>query len=48
MQQVSQPGKEQVREWLQQRRASPLPPPNLEQIRRELGWALPKQPSAPA
>lgn len=45
MQQVSQPSKEQIREWLMQRQAVPAPLPNREQIRRELGWTLPKQPS---
>lgn len=42
MEQVNRPGKERVREWLMRRLANPAPPPNLEQIRRELGWSLVK------
>jgi hypothetical protein len=37
----SQPDKEKIREWLKSRRDRPEPLPNIEQIRRELGWKLP-------
>ncbi len=34
------PSKEEVRVWMQQRRSEKTPPPNIEQVRRELGWQL--------
>jgi len=40
MNKLDQPSKGQVREWLMQRRAKHDPPPDGEQIRRELGWRL--------
>lgn len=40
MDQIKQPSKESVRQWLQTRLAERLPPPDLQQIRRELGWDL--------
>lgn len=40
MDQIKQPSKESVRQWMQTRRAERLPPPDLKQIRRELGWDL--------
>lgn len=36
----NQPNKEIVREWLQRRVANPAPLPEMNQIRRELGWTL--------
>lgn len=37
---VVRPTKEQVRRWLDERRLSSLPPPPLQEIRRQLGWQL--------
>lgn len=34
------PTKEQVRQWQEQNRRERRPPPDAEQIRRELGWYL--------
>jgi hypothetical protein len=34
------PAKEQVREWLREGIAQHRPPPDLHEIRRQLGWAL--------
>jgi hypothetical protein len=34
------PTKEQVREYMQQRQAEHKPPPDMKQIRRQLGWEL--------
>jgi hypothetical protein len=34
------PTKEEVRRYMQQRQAEHLPPPDLQQIRRQLGWEL--------
>lgn len=34
------PTKEQVRSWLNNELARHRPPPDMEQIRRELGWGL--------
>lgn len=36
----NQPTKELVRNWLQQRRTSSYPPPDIDQIRRQLGWTF--------
>lgn len=35
-----QPSKASVRDWLQRRQRNHVPPPDIAQIRRELGWAL--------
>ena len=35
-----QPNKEQVREYLKRRIASSMPPPDIQQIKRELGTSL--------
>jgi len=40
MSQQQQPSKERVRSWLRDRLATRLPPPDPQQIRRELGWEL--------
>ena len=40
--------KEQIREWLAQRRTAPAPLPDLEQIRQQLGWDVLSKPVAPA
>jgi len=37
------PAKEQVREWLRERIAQHCPPPDLHEIRRQLGWDLKEQ-----
>lgn len=37
---MSQPRKEQVRDWLDRRQAEHTPPPTPEQIREQLGWRL--------
>jgi hypothetical protein len=34
------PTKEEVRRYMQRRQAEHLPPPDIKQIRRELGWEL--------
>lgn len=34
-----QPNKEQVREWLAKRRESRSPPPDIDEIRIQLGWS---------
>jgi hypothetical protein len=40
MGQKQQPSKESVRTWLRARLATRTPPPDPQQIRRELGWEL--------
>lgn len=40
MNQQQQPSKESVREWLRARWLTRVPPPDPQQIRRELGWEL--------
>lgn len=40
MDQKKQPSKESVRQWLQTQIAERRPPPDAEQIRRELGWDM--------
>jgi hypothetical protein len=42
-----QPSKESVRDWLRARIEQKRPPPDAQQIRRELGWDLIKIPAAP-
>lgn len=37
---MSRPTKEQLQAWLKQRQESKLPPPSMEEIRRQLGWAM--------
>jgi hypothetical protein len=36
------PTKEEVREWLRQEMAQHRPPPEMNEIRRKLGWLLVK------
>ncbi|RJG03627.1 hypothetical protein [Noviherbaspirillum sedimenti] len=40
MYRINQPSKQEVRAWLLQRRAVSRPPPDVEQIRRELAWSV--------
>ncbi|HEU4844757.1 MAG TPA: hypothetical protein VFT05_10870 [Burkholderiaceae bacterium] len=40
MDKVKQPSKEQVRQYMEQRRAANDPPPSMDEIRRQLGWQL--------
>lgn len=40
MEQSKQPSKESVRQWLQNQIVERRPPPDPQQIRRELGWEL--------
>ena len=40
MDQKKQPTKEAVRQWLQNKLVDRRPPPDPQQIRRELGWDL--------
>ena len=40
MSQPKQPTKQDVRDWLKHEVARHRPPPDLEQIRRELGWEM--------
>lgn len=37
---MTQPSKQQVRDWQQERIKAHKPPPDPKQIRRELGWEL--------
>jgi hypothetical protein len=37
---TTQPSKEVVREWLHREVSKHRPPPDIKQIRRELGWGL--------
>ena len=37
---IKQPTKQEVRDWLKHEVAKQRPPPDLKQIRRELGWDL--------
>ena len=48
MEQPKQPSKEAVRQWLQKKLVERRPPPDPQQIRRELGWDLVKPDTAPA
>jgi hypothetical protein len=41
MEQIAQPTKERVRQWLTERQSSREPPPAIAQIQRLLGWKLP-------
>ena len=38
--QTTQPTKQQVRHWLNQRTQSRLPPASPAEVRRQLGWGL--------
>lgn len=40
MDKIKRPDKETVRKWLLERVAQHRTPPDLDQIRRELGWGL--------
>lgn len=42
MDQKKQPTKEAVRQWLQNKLVERRPPPDPQQIRRELGWDMVK------
>lgn len=37
---IKAPSKETVRQYMQQRQAEHSPPPDLQAIRRQLGWEL--------
>lgn len=37
---TTKPSKEQLRQFMQQRRQTPEPPPSMAEIRRQLGWYL--------
>jgi len=37
---IARPTKEQVRTWMAERLARPVPLPSLEQIQRDLGWKV--------
>jgi hypothetical protein len=37
---MSQPSKEQVRQWQRERIKAHKPPPDPKQVRKELGWDL--------
>lgn len=39
-QQSHSPTKEEVRKYMQQRQSEHRPPPDIKQIRRQLGWDL--------
>ena len=47
MSKQNQPTKESVRQWLHAQIAQRRPPPDPEQIRRELGWGLVKVAAVP-
>jgi hypothetical protein len=40
MEKIIQPSKQCIREWLRHRQLKNGPPPDLAQIRRELGWTM--------
>lgn len=40
MNNLKQPTKEQVRQYMEQRQSAQSPPPPIEEIRRQLGWGL--------
>lgn len=40
MQPASRPTKQQIRDYMQQRQASPKPPATPEEVRIQLGWAM--------
>jgi len=40
MNKIQHPSKEQVRDFLKQRQAGHTPPPDMKEIRRQLGWDL--------
>ena len=40
MTQTTKPSKESVRDWMQRRYEEEDAPPSIEDIKRELGWAL--------
>ena len=46
MSRQNQPSKESVRLWMRARLAQRRPPPDPQQIRRELGWELVRPPVA--
>lgn len=46
MEQAKLPSKEAVRNWLQARLEERCPPPDPQQIRRELGWEMLRQEDA--
>jgi hypothetical protein len=37
---MTQPTKEQIREYMQRQAAEHRPPPDMREIRRQLGWDL--------
>lgn len=37
---IMAPSKEQVRQWLSDRRDAKAPPPSPEEVRRQLGWDM--------
>jgi hypothetical protein len=41
MEPFRKPSKEAIRRWLQQRQFQRTPVPDIEQIRREVGWSTP-------
>ena len=43
MDKATNPTKEQVRDWIEHRHTEHRPLPDIQQIRRELGWILRKQ-----
>jgi hypothetical protein len=45
MEQICQPTKEQVREWLRERLATREPPPEIKQIQFRVGWVGPPRKS---
>lgn len=45
---IVSPNKDQVRDWMRQRQAERRSPPDIETIRRELGWGLVREKERPA
>lgn len=43
MTQSDKPGKEEIREWLRREISRRRPPPDIDEIRRNLGWDIPAQ-----
>ncbi|MBY0242998.1 MAG: hypothetical protein K2X55_27180 [Burkholderiaceae bacterium] len=46
MTQQTQPTKEQVRLYMEARKAQQCPPPSIPEIRRQLGWGLTQLPTS--
>lgn len=48
MTQQKHPTKQQIRQYLEARRAERCPPPSMQEIRRQLGWEMLRAAGGPA